>query len=105
MHVVSTVATREIGARVQGEVELAARRLLEGRDAADLTVIRDFLRGTRGVYEAQIAALTAEAAPGAGAAVEGALDVQSHAPLAGVTAGRLEFTKGPPRSTCTATHR
>ena len=95
--VVSTVATREIGDRVQGEVELAARQLLEGRDAAELTVIRDFLRGTRSVYESQIAALTAEAAPGAGAAVDGAPDVQSHAPLAGVTAGRLRFTKGAAR--------
>ena len=92
--VVSTVATREIGSRIQGEVELAARQLLEGREAAELTVIRDFLRGTRSVYESQIAALTAEAAPGAGAAVDGAPDVQSHAPLAGVTAGRLQFTKG-----------
>ena len=49
--VVSTVATREIGARIQGEVELATRQLLEGREAAELTVIRDYLRGTRGVYE------------------------------------------------------
>ena len=36
--VVSTVATREIGARIQGEVELATRRLLEDREAAELTV-------------------------------------------------------------------
>ena len=58
-------------------------------------MIRDYLRGTRGVYEGQIAALTAEAAPGAGeATADGAADVQSHAPLAGVPAGRLEFTKG-----------
>ena len=94
--VVSTVATREIGARIQGEVELATRRLLEGREAAELTVIRDYLRGTRGVYEGQIAALTAEAAPGAGEATagDGDAEAQSHAPLAGVTAGRLELTKG-----------
>jgi hypothetical protein len=104
--VVSTVATREIGARIQGEVELATRRLLEGREAADLTCIRDFLRGTRGVYESQIAALTAEGAPGAppreaGATVAPALEAdgkdgpaQSSAPLGGATAGRLEFTKG-----------
>ena len=93
--VVSTVATREIGARIQGEVELATRQLLEGREAAELTVIRDYLRGTRGVYEGQVAALTAEGAPGAGeATADGAGDVQSHAPLVGVTAGRLEFTKG-----------
>jgi DNA-binding MarR family transcriptional regulator len=104
--VVSTVATREIGARIQGEVELASRRLLEGREAAELTCIRDFLRGTRSVYEAQIAALTAESAPGAppregGVKVELALELggkdrpaQSSAPLGSASAGRLEFTKG-----------
>jgi DNA-binding MarR family transcriptional regulator len=92
--VVSTIATREIGARIQGEVAIATLQLLEGRDAAELTVIRDYLRGTRSVYEGQIASLTAEAAPGAGEATTGGDDVQSHAPLAGVTAGRLEFTKG-----------
>ncbi len=92
--VVSTVATREIGARIQGEVEVATRQLLEGREAAELTVIRDYLRGTRSVYEDQIAALTAEATPGAGEDAAGADDAQSHAPLAGVTAGRLEFTRG-----------
>ena len=104
--VVSTVATREIGARIQGEVELASRRLLEGREAAELTCIRDFLRGTRSVYEAQIAALTAESAPGAppregGVKVELALDLgrkdrpaQSSAPLGNASSGRLEFTKG-----------
>ncbi len=104
--VVSTVATREIGARIQGEVGLASRRLLEGREAAELTCIRDFLRGTRSVYEAQIAALTAEGAPGAppregGVKVELALELggkdrpaQSSAPLGSASAGRLEFTKG-----------
>ncbi len=92
--VVSTAATREIGARIQGEVELATQQLLEGRKSAELEVIRDYLRGTRGVYEGQIAALTAEAAPGAGEAAADGADVQSHAPLAGVTTGRLEFTKG-----------
>jgi DNA-binding MarR family transcriptional regulator len=95
--VVSTVATREIGARVQGEVELATRALLEDRADGELTVIRDYLRGTRGVYEGQIAALTAESAPGAGEATTGGDDVQSHAPLVGVTAGRLEFSKGAAR--------
>jgi len=87
-------------------VELATRGLLEGRESAELTCIRDFLRGTRSVYEAQIAALTAEGAPGAppresGVKVELALELggkdrpaQSSAPLEGVTAGRLQFTKG-----------
>ena len=97
--VVSTVATREIGARVYGEVELAGRAELESRSAAQLTVIRDYLRQTREVYEGQVAAITAEAAPGAststGAGAQGSADeYQSCAPLAGVTAGRLEFTKG-----------
>jgi DNA-binding MarR family transcriptional regulator len=104
--VVSTAATREIGARIQGEVELASRRLLEDREAAELTCIRDFLRGTRSVYEAQIAALTAEGAPGAppregGVKVELAFEIggkdrpaQSSAPLGSASAGRLEFTKG-----------
>ena len=98
--VVSTAATREIGARLQGEIELATRTLLEDRASHELTVIRDYLRGTRGVYESQIAALTAEAAPGAGVTVgDGATGVQSHAPLDGVTLGRLEFTKGAARLT------
>jgi DNA-binding MarR family transcriptional regulator len=93
--VVSTVATREIGARVYGEVELAGRAELEQRSAPQLSVIRDYLRRTREVYEEQVATITAEAAPGASApAADGAADVQSHAPLEGVTAGRLEFTKG-----------
>jgi DNA-binding MarR family transcriptional regulator len=105
--VVSTVATREIGARLQGEIELATRRILEERSSGDLTVIRDYLSGVRGVYEAQIAALTAEGAPGAPTREAGGLNVEvalsvggekepatSSAPLDGVTAGRLEFTKG-----------
>ncbi|MFA4964201.1 MAG: MarR family transcriptional regulator [Thermoleophilia bacterium] len=98
--VVSTVATREIGARVQGEVELATRRALDGRSAEELTVIRDYLRGVRGVYEAQIAALTVGAAPGAGGVPPepGATEErQSRAPIKGVAAGRLEFTKGAAR--------
>ncbi|NLE23340.1 MAG: MarR family transcriptional regulator [Actinobacteria bacterium] len=105
--VVSTAATREIGARLQGEIELATRKVLEERTAGELAMIRDYLRGVRGVYEAQVAALTAEAAPGAPAREAGGLTVEvglslggkkepatSSAPLDGVTAGRLEFTKG-----------
>ena len=101
--VVSTVATREIGARIQGEVELAARALLEDREPGELAVIRDYLQGARGVYESQIAALTAEAAPGAGqATADDTAAAQSHAPLTGVTAGRLEFTKGAAKVTLRA---
>lgn len=93
--VVSTGVTREIGARIQGEVEVAMQQLLDGRQPEQLTVIRDYLRDARGVFEAQVATLTAEAAPGAGeVSADGAADVQSHAPLEGIAAGRLEFTKG-----------
>jgi DNA-binding MarR family transcriptional regulator len=92
--VVSTIATRQIGARVHGEIDLAARQELEGRSATQLTVIRDFLRRTREVYESQVAAITAEAAPGATVAGAAEGERQSRAPIAGVTAGRLEFTKG-----------
>lgn len=107
--VVSTVATREIGARIQGEVELATQRLLAERTPEQLRVIRDYLRGTRGVFEAQIAALTAECAPGAaprGAAGAAGANVDpsgrgedgksgtSSAPLGEAAAGRLELTKG-----------
>jgi DNA-binding MarR family transcriptional regulator len=112
--VVSTVATREIGARVYGEVELAGRTELEQRSGAQLTVIRDYLRRTRGVYEGQIAALTAEVPAGGGAGVvagggdglapgavgaPGAGGSPTSAPLAGVSTGRLEYTKGAARLT------
>ena len=92
--VVSTGVTRDIGARMQGEVELALREVLERREPEQLEVVRDFLRDTRGVFESQIAALTAEAAPGAGESPADGGAAQSHAPLEGIGAGRLEFTKG-----------
>jgi hypothetical protein len=106
--VVSTVATREIGARIQGEVELATRRLLQDQPQDQLTVIRDYLRGTREVYEAQVASLTAEGAPGAspretqkdgltlGVVIVGGKSkpAESSAPLGDAQSGRLEFTKG-----------
>ena len=118
--VVSTVATREIGARVYGEVELAGRAELDQRSAAQLRVIRDYLRRTRGVYEGQIAAVTAEvpasggpegatagvAGMALGAVVAlggvGAGGAPASASRAGVTAGRLEFTKGAAKVTLAA---
>lgn len=117
--VVSTVATREIGARVYGDVELAGRAELEQRSTAQLTVIRDYLRRTRGMYEGQIAALTAEvpvgggtgaaAGPGDGLVLGAVVTLgggvggsPTSAPLAGVSAGRLEFTKGAARLTIRA---
>ena len=45
--VTSTTATRELGARVYGEVELAGRSQLEQIDPAGVEVIRDYLRGIR----------------------------------------------------------
>jgi DNA-binding MarR family transcriptional regulator len=92
--VISTAATREIGARVYGEVEIAGRTELDGRSADELVVIRDYLRRTREMYEreaSEIVGQTPEAEVTAGAD-EGS--PQASVPLGGVTAGRLEFTRG-----------
>jgi DNA-binding MarR family transcriptional regulator len=92
--VISTAATREIGARVYGEVEVAGRSELDGRSAGELVVIRDYLRRTRELYESEasdIVGQTPDAQAAAGAADGPPL---ASAPLGGVTAGRLEFTKG-----------
>ena len=81
--VVSTVATREIGARIHGEVELATRALLEERADGELTVIRDYLRGTRErVRGSDGRAHRGGGAGGAARPRPAACDVQSHAPLA-----------------------
>jgi DNA-binding MarR family transcriptional regulator len=53
--VISTQATRELGARLYGEVEVLGNDLLRDHSAADLGIIRDYLRGTREVYERQAA--------------------------------------------------
>ena len=50
--VTSTAATRELGARVWGEVELASRARLTELDDAGVTTIRDYIRGVREFYEA-----------------------------------------------------
>jgi len=89
--VVSTAATREVGARVYGEVEVAGTVELEGHSVEQLTLIRDYLRRTREVYESQTAHIAAPA-DDAGAATSGA--PEATAPLGGAVAGRLEFTKG-----------
>jgi hypothetical protein len=97
--VTSTVATRELGARVYGEVELAGRAQLEQIDPAAVAVIRDYLRGIREFYEELVRGIVAPADGGAaaGAAATDA-DVPQKgaftAPLGGVSTGRLEFTKG-----------
>ena len=93
--VTSTVATRELGARVYGEVELAGRAQLEGLDPDHVQVIRDYVRGIRELYEGQARAVAGPAAGGDAAGVqEGAPSSPFTAPLGGVTVGRLEFTKG-----------
>jgi DNA-binding MarR family transcriptional regulator len=93
--VVSTAATREVGARVYGEVEVAGSAELEGHGTAELAVIRDYLRRLRSVYEDQAAHLgggAAEAGDATSVVAGGA--PEASAPLGGVLAGRLDFTKG-----------
>jgi DNA-binding MarR family transcriptional regulator len=90
--VTSTAATRELGARVWGEVELAGRARLTSLDTGQVTVIRDYLRGVREFYDELVATIVA---PEPGAAATATADEPPFAaPLAGVTVGRLEFTKG-----------
>jgi DNA-binding MarR family transcriptional regulator len=93
--VTSTTATRELGARVYGEVELAGRAQLEQIDPAGAAVIRDYLRGIREFYEELVEAIVSPpaAASGSGARQGG----QVTAPLGGVHRGRLEFIKGAAR--------
>jgi DNA-binding MarR family transcriptional regulator len=97
--VVSTIATREIGARLFGEIEVATRADLEGRSFVELVVVRDYLRRTRELYEAQAPSLQAPAsaqgtAGGEGGAGPAGAAQAASAPLLGVTSGRLEFAKG-----------
>jgi DNA-binding MarR family transcriptional regulator len=97
--VTSTAATRELGARVYGEVELAARAQLEVLDADHVAVIRDYVRGIREFYDGLVDAVVGAAAEeDAGANAAGAAGPVSSAtppaPLAGVALGRLEFTRG-----------
>ncbi len=98
--VVSTAATREVGARVYGEVEIAGSTELEGHSLAELGVIRDYLRRLREVYEDQAAHIAAEAGGGAAGASPAAAalnEPEVWAPLGTVTAGQLRFTKGAAR--------
>ncbi len=92
--VTSTAATRELGARVYGEVELAGRAQLEKIDPAGVAVIRDYLRGIREFYEELVRAIAVP--PPDGAASDGAAPQGGEftAPLGGVKLGRLEFIRG-----------
>ncbi len=94
--VTSTVATRELGARIYGEVELAGRARLEPLEADDIAVIRDYLRDVRELYSELVDAVGSPASDAA-AESDAALDSQFTAPLSGVELGRLEFTRGASR--------
>jgi DNA-binding MarR family transcriptional regulator len=92
--VTSTAATRELGARVWGEVELAGRAQLENLSPDQIGVIRDYLRGIREFYDELVSAVSR---PAPGGDAEGAAAVPlvpPAAPLDGVTVGRLEFSRG-----------
>lgn len=91
--VISTAATREVGARVYGEVEVAGRAELEGRSLEELTLIRDYLHHARDMYESQAAHIDGAAASGGGD-VESAGAPEASAPLGDIVTGRLEFNKG-----------
>jgi DNA-binding MarR family transcriptional regulator len=113
--VLSTMAAREVGARLYGEVQVASERLLEPRTTEELTAIRDYLQGTRRVYEGQVdeiaAALGGQGAVSAAGAIAGVVGGAgaagapslaaaaaagriSTAPIAGAGSGRLTFSRG-----------
>ncbi len=93
--VVSTQATRELGARLYGEVEVSGNALLQDRSVSELGLIRDYLGATRAVYERQAAHLSAPASGDDAPAVPGSPGVpEASAPLGDTSEGRLEFTRG-----------
>jgi DNA-binding MarR family transcriptional regulator len=101
--VLSTVAAREVGARIYGEVEVASQRILDRCSADELTAIRDYLRGARQVYEGQTAQIVAGmAAPQAATGAMAGDTAESSAPLAGAGSARLEFNRGADRVNITA---
>ena len=94
--VVSTAATREVGARLYGEVEVAGSAELEGRSSEELRLIRDYLHRTREVYDSQAAHLGGADAPGGETPGTGSAP-EASAPLGDVIAGRLELSRGAAR--------
>jgi DNA-binding MarR family transcriptional regulator len=106
--VLSTGAARDVGARLYGEVQVASERLLEPRSSDELTAIREYLQGTRRVYEGQVdarsaaltgqaASVTAASASGSGGVAATAFGVsgrESSAPVAAAGSARLEFSRG-----------
>jgi DNA-binding MarR family transcriptional regulator len=99
--IVSTVAAREVGARIYGEVEVASQRLLEPREEQEITAVRDYLRGAREVYEEQTGQVAAAMSGAAGTAAAVTADeggpAESSAPVVPGGAARLEFSKGAAR--------
>jgi len=91
--VTSTVATRELGARVFGELELASRARLEPLAADTVAAIREYLSGIRDFY-GELVDAAANTAADTAAQTDAAANEQFSAPLGGVSVGRLEFTKG-----------
>jgi len=90
--VVSTAATREVGARLHGEVEVASSAELAGHSAEELTLIRDYLRRMCSVYESQAAHVAGGGEDVPAGAEPGAPEAWS--PRGDITEGRLAFTHG-----------
>lgn len=94
--VLSTLAAREVGARVYGELEVASRHLLESRAEDELIAIRDYLRSTRLVFEGQLVHVAGSLSQG-GSVGEGANAGESSAPVGPTASARLEFNRGAAR--------
>ncbi|HUK76785.1 MAG TPA: MarR family transcriptional regulator [Thermoleophilia bacterium] len=92
--VTSTAATRDLGARLYGEVELAGRAQLEQLTPDHVEVIRDYLRGIRHFYEGLVEGMQSPAREADAAQDSGVAGSDASAPLAGVSLGRLELIKG-----------
>jgi DNA-binding MarR family transcriptional regulator len=93
--VLSTVAAREVGARLFGEVEVATHRLLDPRTPDELAAIRDFLRGSREVYQDQVSHITtSQAGQDTGEAADSPSPPEASAPISGSESARLWYRKG-----------
>jgi len=92
--VTSTAATRDLGARLYGEVELAGRAQLEQLTPDHVEVIRDYLRGIRDFYDELLRGIAAPPPDPGTTSTAAVHDGSFTAPLEGVSLGRLEFIKG-----------
>ncbi len=91
--VTSTAATRELGARMYGEVELAGRAQLEPLAPDHVAVIRDYLRGIREFYETLVDGLGGTS-PGAASDAATAQEGSFTAPLGGVACRTARVHQG-----------